>query len=149
MACAILERISGLKPSSETTAPRYLEACYSTQLLPFHLYHSLYAIGPIYHQFGLLGTLALIFILYLVQVLSRLSTRASSSYSSSARAYMSSANCRFMIFLPPMLIFLIPLGGSHPRRSQRPGWKNSLSQWPCVRDPGKPYSNLGFQLWST
>ena len=30
------------------------------------------------------------------------------------------------------------LGGSLPRRSQRPGWKNSLSQWPCVRDQGEP-----------
>ena len=37
------------------------------------------------------------------QVLSRLSTRASSSCSSSARASMSSANRRLVIFLPPML----------------------------------------------
>ena len=34
-----------------------------------------------------------------------------------------------------------PLGGSLPRRSQRPGRKNSLSQRPCVRDQGEPYSN--------
>ena len=48
---------------------------------------------------------ALICILYLVQVLSRISTRASSSCSSSARACMSSANRRLVIFLPPMLTF--------------------------------------------
>ena len=41
-----------------------------------------------------------------------------------------------------------PLGGSLPRRSQRPGRKNSLSQRPCVRDQGEPYSNRGFRLWS-
>ena len=41
-----------------------------------------------------------------------------------------------------------PLGGSLPRRSQRPGRKNSLSQRPCVRDQGEPYSNCGFPLWS-
>ena len=48
---------------------------------------------------------ALISILYLLQVLSRLSTRASSSYSSSARASMSSANRRLVMLLPPMLTF--------------------------------------------
>ena len=47
--------------------------------------------------------LALIYILYLVQVLSRLSTRASTSCSSSARASMSSTNRKLVIFLPPML----------------------------------------------
>ena len=45
-------------------------------------------------------------LLYLVQVLPRLSTWASSSLSSSARASMSSANRRLVIFLPPMLTFL-------------------------------------------
>ena len=48
---------------------------------------------------------ALIFILYLVKVLWRLSIRASSSCSSSAKASMSSANRRLVIFLPPMLTF--------------------------------------------
>ena len=50
MTCAILERISGLEPSSETIAQRYLK------LLLFHLYLSLDAIGVVCHQFGLLGT---------------------------------------------------------------------------------------------
>ena len=44
--------------------------------------------------------------LYLVQVLSGLSTRASSSCSSSARASVSLANRRLVIVLPPMLTFL-------------------------------------------
>ena len=44
-------------------------------------------------------------ILYLVHVLSRLSTWASSSRSSSASASMSSAKRRFVMFLPPMLTF--------------------------------------------
>ena len=48
---------------------------------------------------------ALISILYFVQVLSRLSTRASSSYSPSAKASMSSANRRLVMVLPPMLTF--------------------------------------------
>ena len=48
---------------------------------------------------------AWIAILYFVQVLSRLSTRASCSCSSSARAFMSSANRSLVIFLPPMLTF--------------------------------------------
>ena len=51
MACAILERISGLEPSSETTAPRYLKF-----VLPFYLYLSLHAIGTVGLQFGLLNT---------------------------------------------------------------------------------------------
>ena len=46
---------------------------------------------------------ALISILYLLKVLWRLSTRASTSCSSSAKASMSSANRRLVIFQPPML----------------------------------------------
>ena len=48
---------------------------------------------------------ALISILYRVQILSRLSTRASSSCSSSARASMSSANHRLVMVLLPMHTF--------------------------------------------
>ena len=81
---------------------KVLKACYSAQLLPFFLYPSLNAIGAVRHQFGLLGVIS---ILYLVQVLSRFSTRASSSCSSSARTSMSSTNRRLVIFLPTMLIF--------------------------------------------
>ena len=102
VACAILERISGLEPSSETTAPRYLKLGTVPNFCPFTFISlwmplALFVISLVFS--------ALISILYLVQVLSRLSTRASSSYSSSARAYMSSANRRLAIFLPPMLTY--------------------------------------------
>ena len=101
VACAILERTSGLEPSSETTAPRYLKLVTVPNFCPFTFISlwmplALFVISLVFS--------ALISILYLVQVLSRLSTRASSSCSSSARASMSSANRRLVIFLPPMLI---------------------------------------------
>ena len=103
VACTVLERASGLEPLSETTAcSKVPEACYSAQLLPFYLYLSLDAIGIFCQQFGLLR---IYLHLYFVQDLSRLSTRASSSCSSSARASMSSANRRLVIFLPPMRTF--------------------------------------------
>ena len=47
VACAILERTSGLEPSSDTTAPRYLKLVYNAQLLSFYLYLSLDAIGTV------------------------------------------------------------------------------------------------------
>ena len=103
VASAIFDRTPGLEPSSETdNCCKMLEACHSAQLLPFYLYLSLDTIRAVCHQFGLLGTdLHLIF----VQVLSRLSIRTLSSCSSSSRATMSSANRRFVIFLPSMLTF--------------------------------------------
>ena len=74
VACAILERTSGLESSSETTAPRYLKLVTVPSLCPFI-------------SISLLLRLALFFISLvfsaLLQVLSRLSTRASSSCSSS------------------------------------------------------------------
>ena len=80
VACAILERISDLEPSSETTAPRYLKLvtvpnfCHFT-FISLWMPLALFVISVVFS--------ALISILYLVQVLSRLSTRASSSCSSS------------------------------------------------------------------
>ena len=56
MACAILERISGFQPLSETQPSRVLEACYYAQLLPFYLDLSVDVIGVVCHQFGLLNT---------------------------------------------------------------------------------------------
>ena len=50
MACVILKRTSGLVPSSETTALRYLK------LLAFYLNLPQDAIGAVCHQFGLLST---------------------------------------------------------------------------------------------
>ena len=97
VACAIRERTSGLKPSSETTAPRYLKLVTVPNFCHF-TFISLWM--PL-----ALFVINLVSILYLVQVLSRLSTRASSSCSSSASASMSSANRRLVMFLPPMLTF--------------------------------------------
>ena len=102
VACAILERTSGLEPSSETTAPRYLKLVTVPNFCPFTFIYlwmplALFVISLVFS--------ALISILCLVQVLSRRSTRASSSCSSSARASMSSANRRLVIFLPPMPTF--------------------------------------------
>ena len=57
VACSIPNRISGLEPSSETTAPRYLKLVIVPNFCPFYLYLSLWdAIGAVCHQFGLLGT---------------------------------------------------------------------------------------------
>ena len=71
VACAILERTSGLEPSSETTAPRYLKLVTLPNFCPFtfiSLWMSL-ALFVISLVFS-----ALTSILYSVQVLSRLST---------------------------------------------------------------------------
>ena len=102
VACAILERTSVLEQSSETTAPRYLKLVTVPNFCPFTFISlwmpfALFIISLVFS--------ALISILYLVQVLTRLSSRASISCSSSARASMSSANRRLVIFLPPMLTF--------------------------------------------
>ena len=102
VACAILERTSGLEPSFETTAPRYLTLVTVPNFCPFTLI-SLWM--PLALFDIILVFSALISMLYLVQVLSRLSNRASSSCSSIARASMSSANRRLVIFQPPMLTF--------------------------------------------
>ena len=78
MAYSVLERISGLEPSSETIAARYLKLVTVPNFCPF-TFISLWmplALYVIRFDFS-----ALISILYLVQVLSRLSTRASSSCS--------------------------------------------------------------------
>ena len=102
VACAILEITSGLEPSFETTAPRYLKLasvpnfCFFTfTITSLWMPMALFVISLFFS--------ALMSILYLVQVLSRLSIRASSSCSPSARASVSSAKCRLLIFLLPML----------------------------------------------
>ena len=102
VACAIIERTSGLQPSSETTATRYLKLVTVSNFCPSTFIFLWMSLTPFVIN---LVFSALISILYLVQVLSRLSTRASSSCSSSARESMSSANRRLVIFLPPMLTF--------------------------------------------
>ena len=102
VACSILERTPCLDPSSETTALRYLKCVTVPSFCPFYLDLPLDVIGAVCHQFSLLST-----DLHLIPCarLARLSTRASSSCSTSARASLSSANCRYVIFLPPMLTF--------------------------------------------
>ena len=100
VACAVLKRTSGLKSSSETTAPRYLKLVTVPSFCSFTFISLWMPLAPFVIS---LVFSAVVSILYLVQVLSRLSTRASSSCSSSARASMSSANRRLVLFLPPML----------------------------------------------
>ena len=97
-ACEILERISGFEPLPETT-PRYMmlvtvPSCFPFTFISLWMPSALFVISLVFS--------ALISILYPVQVLSRLSTRASSFCSSSAKASMSSAN-QLVVFLPPML----------------------------------------------
>ena len=60
MTCSIIERTSGLEPSSETTVPRYLKLVTVFSFCPFF-------IGAVCNQ---LVFSALISILYLVQILS-------------------------------------------------------------------------------
>ena len=102
MACAIIERTSGLELSSETTTPRYLKLVTVPSFCPF-TFISLWMPFALFVNSSVFS--ALIFILYVVQVLSRYSTRTSSSCLSSARASMSSANGRFVILLAYMLTF--------------------------------------------
>ena len=92
VACTILERTSGLEPSSETTAPRYLKLVTVPNFCPF-TFISLWM--PVCHQFGLLRT-----DLHFIPC-----AGFDETFSSSARASMSSANRRLVIFLPPMLTF--------------------------------------------
>ena len=102
VACSFLERTSSFEPSSETIAPRDLNLVTVTSFCPLTFIFlwmplALFVISFVFS--------ALISILYTVQVLSRLSTRACSSCSSSARASLSSANRRLVMVLPPMLTF--------------------------------------------
>ena len=55
VACAMLERTSGLEPSSETTTPRYLKLVTVPNFCSF-TFISLDANGTVCHQFGLLRT---------------------------------------------------------------------------------------------
>ena len=102
VACATLQRTSGLEPLSELIVPRYLKLFTVPSFCPL-TFISLWM--PLALFVISLVLSALISNIYLVQVLSRLSTRAFSSCSFSARASMPSANRRLVIFLQPMLIF--------------------------------------------
>ena len=99
VACAIIERIYGLESSSETPDPRYLKLV----TVPISDIYFIYLRMQLTLFVISLVLSALISILYLVQVLSRLSIKANSSCSSSARESIS--NFRLFIFLPPILTF--------------------------------------------
>ena len=109
---AILERISGFDPSLEMIAPRYLKFSISSSLGPFILI-------SLWKPFGLFvitfvffsGTIS---ILYLVVVVSRLSTRTPASSSSSAFTTMQSAKRKLVISRPPILTL--------------PSWSSNASQ---------------------
>ena len=55
LACAILERISGFEPLSETTAPRYLKLVTVPSFCSF-TFIAMDAICAVCHKFGFLGT---------------------------------------------------------------------------------------------
>ena len=139
VACAILERTSGVEPSSDTTAPRYLKVVTVPNFCPF-TFISLWMPFTLFVISLVFSTL--ISILYLVQVLSRLSTRASSSCSSSARASMSSANRRLVIFLPPMLTFPSCRHDPFEKNVEEGGWqKTFLPYSDCCSEP-VPYAAI-------
>ena len=77
------------------------EACYRMQLLPFYLDLPLDATGTVYHQFGHLNTNLLL--IPSADFVHLQTSRSSSSCSSSARASVSLANHRLVIFLSSML----------------------------------------------
>ena len=56
VGCAILERFSGLKQTSDTTAPRYLKLVTVSNFLPFYPDLLSDAVGIVYDQFGPLST---------------------------------------------------------------------------------------------
>ena len=98
VACAILERISGLEASSELTAPRYLKRVTVPSFCPFTIISFCMPLALFVISFV---CSALISISYFAQILSRLSTYTSSSCSSSFRVNLSSANRRLVMFLLP------------------------------------------------
>ena len=99
VACAILENISGLEPSSIITEPRYLKLVTFSSFCPFTL---ISVLMPLILFVISLVFSALISMPQAVKALSRRSTNFASS-SSSAKPSMSSTKRRLVIVLPPML----------------------------------------------
>ena len=97
---AILERTSGMDPSSVTMAPKYLKLWTVSSFLPLTL---MLLLMPFVLLVINLVFSALICMPYAVEVLSRRSTRLANSNSEPARPSMSSAKRKFEIILPPML----------------------------------------------
>ena len=93
---ALLQRTFAFEPSSDKIAASYLKLV-TVPSFSFNCDLSLDAIALLVIS---LVSLALISVLYYVQVLLRLSNRATRSCSSSARASMLSAYCKLVIVLP-------------------------------------------------
>ena len=89
---AILERTYCSEPSTETIAPRYLKFVIVPSFSPLTLISLWMPLAPIVNS---LVFSAVISISYFVQIFSELSVWASCSCSSSARASVSLAKCRF------------------------------------------------------
>ena len=100
MVWAILERISGMDPSSVTMVPKYLKLWTVFSFSPLTLMSLLM---PLVLLVINLVFSALICMPYVVEVLSRCYTRLSNSNSAPARPSVSSVKHKFEIVLPPML----------------------------------------------
>ena len=98
---AILDRTSGLDPSSDTIAPRYLKL---RTVSSFLLSMIMSALMPLVLFVINWVFSALICIPYAVEASSRWFTNLTSSCSCPARPSMSSAKHKFVIVLPPILI---------------------------------------------
>ena len=97
---AILARMSGLDPSSAMIAPRYLKLLTQSSFSPLPMMSVLMPLALLVIS---LVFSALICMPKVVEVFSRRSTKLASSSSLPARQSMSSAKCKFVIVLPPML----------------------------------------------
>ena len=100
VACAILESISGLEPSSVITEPWYLKLVTISSFCPFTLISVLMPLALFVISLVLS---ALISMPWAVEALSRRSTKFASSSSSPTKPSMSSAKQRLVIVLPQML----------------------------------------------
>ena len=100
VVCAILESISGLEPSSDTTEPRHLKLVIVTS---FSLFTLISLLMPLVLFVMSLVCSSLIYMPLAAEALLRRSTNFVSSSSSPAKPSTSSAKRRLVIVLPPML----------------------------------------------
>ncbi|KAF6040827.1 hypothetical protein EB796_000860 [Bugula neritina] len=130
VVCAILERISGFDPSSGTTDPRYLK------LLTVPSFSPLTFMSVLMPSVLLVISLvfsALLSMPYAAEVVSNHSTSLASTCSSPASPSMSSAKCKLVIVLPPMLT--VPLCSSSPSvmiLSKKMLKRDGESKQPCL-----------------
>ena len=101
VVCAVLERLSGLEPSSVITEPRYLKLMTVSSFCPFIFYICVDVTGVVCHLLGLLGTdLHAVGCGGFVETLSQF---CQIFFSSPAMPSMSSAKRKSVIVLFPML----------------------------------------------